>query len=90
MSDMDSARAVWKVDKNTVILVFDPSAPNIFGDGKPLPPPRTGRSPPVSPSRASCHLPAVHLDFTTGDAVENRTAAEHAPRPHPGTRLCTF
>eukprot|EP00892_Ulva_mutabilis_P000380 jgi/Ulvmu1/10342/UM061_0025.1 len=31
VSDMDQARAGWAVDKNTVILVFDPSAPNIFG-----------------------------------------------------------
>lgn len=31
--DMDTARATWAVDKNTVILVFDPSAPNIFGYG---------------------------------------------------------
>lgn len=49
VSDMDSARAVWKVDKNTVILVFDPSAPNIFGYGKPLPPPAPAAVPRSAP-----------------------------------------
>lgn len=33
VGDMDAARREWAVDKNTVILVFDPSAPNIFGYG---------------------------------------------------------
>lgn len=30
-SQMDRFRAIWKVDKSTVIIVFDPTAPNIFG-----------------------------------------------------------
>lgn len=31
MSQMDRFRSIWKVDRSTVIIVFDPSAPNIFG-----------------------------------------------------------
>jgi hypothetical protein len=30
-SQMDKSRSIWKVDKDTVVIVFDPSAPNIFG-----------------------------------------------------------
>lgn len=29
--DLDAARRVWGVDRNTVLLVFDPTAPNVFG-----------------------------------------------------------
>ena len=30
-TQMDRFRSIWKVDKSTVIIVFDPTAPNIFG-----------------------------------------------------------
>lgn len=30
-ADLDKLRSAWSVDKRTVLLVFDPTAPNVFG-----------------------------------------------------------
>ena len=30
-SDLDTARRAWRVNPQTILVVFDPTAPNVFG-----------------------------------------------------------